>query len=519
MITPPERGGPSGLYLTISQRLVEMSSVCLPVALMALAVVVYAHFRFWERPAEGDPAIWDYMTQIVRRGGVPYLDAVDFKTPLSAYIGAAAVSLAQPFGLRDIFALRITFLLLASMTVALTFEVARDYFASTRIALLSALLMISFNAFPDWNSSGVEPKTLTALFGLAVLMMVHRKRPLLAGFFGMLAALSWQPGLLFVGVAGLAFSGYLARWRDRRVFEVVLGATVPLAMFIVYFWALGALKDVYLWTVHFNYTIHGPRGIEAGETLSGRIWPLIQSEFVGEQLYFWLAVLGLLITPLLNLKHAKRNGWRALRDTAPRHAIVIAPITYLAFCAVSLQGGRDLIPLLPFVAMFAAAAVIFLLDWAVQGLARLGPGELIRLPPLFFAVTCILVFKSTVADAIFLKPVLPTLSLQEREVAQYAGHLDSGDTIFTHGSHGALVLLGLSSSSKYHHLNRRLEGYIDLVEPGGFDGWLERLRAQPPRMAILARGRSMAYEERIEAWLRQDYVPHRASFYTYYFLK
>ncbi|HEX8090345.1 MAG TPA: hypothetical protein VF762_15910, partial [Blastocatellia bacterium] len=112
---------------------------------MAVAAGVYSQSRFWTQPSAGDRANWDYFAQVIARGGVPYRDVVNIKSPLSAYIGAAAIMAARPFGLRDVLAIRVTFILLAALTVAFTFLVALEYVGSRPVALLAATIMLTFS--------------------------------------------------------------------------------------------------------------------------------------------------------------------------------------------------------------------------------------------------------------------------------------------------------------------------------------------------------------------------------------
>jgi hypothetical protein len=137
------------------------------------------------------------MAQVIARGGVPYRDAINIKSPLSAYIGAAAIVIACPLGLRDTYAVSLVSVLMAILTVGVLFLVVFDYFQSLRAAFLSALIFMSFNAFATTNSSGIQPKTPMILFGLVGMWATKRVLPHVAGVSGMLSALSWQPGLLF----------------------------------------------------------------------------------------------------------------------------------------------------------------------------------------------------------------------------------------------------------------------------------------------------------------------------------
>ncbi|HWO02847.1 MAG TPA: hypothetical protein VNS63_26635 [Blastocatellia bacterium] len=79
---------------------------------LVVSSLIYAQSEFWKLPSAGDRANWDYFAQVISRGGVPYRDVVNIKSPLSAYIGAAAIVVTRPFGLRDVLATRIAFMLL-----------------------------------------------------------------------------------------------------------------------------------------------------------------------------------------------------------------------------------------------------------------------------------------------------------------------------------------------------------------------------------------------------------------------
>jgi len=99
--------------------------------------------------------------------------------------------------------------------------------------------MLTFEAFARFNGGGIQPKTVMVLFGLVTLWAIGKDRPLTAGVFGMLSALAWQPGLLFVGAAGLAFSRYLTSWRDKKALKMLVGAVIPLSILLAYYhWRL-----------------------------------------------------------------------------------------------------------------------------------------------------------------------------------------------------------------------------------------------------------------------------------------
>lgn len=88
------------------------------------ALIVFCQLQFWKLPSAKDRANWDYFAQVISRGGVPYREVVNIKTPLSAYIGAAAIVATRPFGLSPVMATRFASVGLAALTVAFTFLVA-----------------------------------------------------------------------------------------------------------------------------------------------------------------------------------------------------------------------------------------------------------------------------------------------------------------------------------------------------------------------------------------------------------
>ena len=486
---------------------------------LVVALLVYAQSRFWNMGSAGDRANWDYIAQVISRGDVPYRDVVNIKSPLSAYIGAAAIVVARPFGIRDVYAIRFMYILLAALTVAFTFLVALDYFASYRLALLAASMMLAFGALLRLNGGGTQPKTPMILFGLVTLWAIIKDRPFTAGVFGMLSALSWQPGLLFVGAAGLAFSRYLTSWRDRKVVKLLAGAALPLVLQLGLFWAAGALRDFYLWNIHFNATIYGPRGVRTITSFFNRIGKMLSGTYRDGRFYFYLSAIGLLLALWQEAKQDSRDGFAKLLDAAPRHSIIIAPIVYFLFCMIDIQGGADLIPLLPFVAIFAALAVVYLLKGAALLIARARPSfnsEAIYAWGGAAVMAIILVI--SIGDSLLSKHD-QSLKAQDAEVAQIVSYLQPGDKLYVHGQTEILVLSGLTNASKYYLLDRGKDEYLDRILAGGFTGWLQTLKEERPKIVVLNRMKTLLHKDEFFDWVHQDYVMRKDRFFIYYVRK
>ncbi|MGA9773794.1 MAG: DolP-mannose mannosyltransferase [Blastocatellia bacterium] len=505
------------LRQTIWKRLARFDRRLLFSIVFVVAALVYSQSQFWNQPSGGDRANWDYFAQVIARGGVPYRDVVNIKSPLSAYIGAAAIIITRPFGLRDILAIRITFILLAALTVAFTFLVALEYFKSLRVALLSATVMLTFDAFARFNAGGIQPKTPMVLFGLISLWAVIKDRPRAAGAFGMLSALTWQPGLLFAGAAGLAFTRYLTSWRDRKAVRLITWAITPLAVLLLYFWIAGALLSFYLWNVHFTATVYGPQEMRSLSNFFNQLSKLLNNTYLNSRVYFYLALAGLCVAIWQAVKRA--GGGHLLRD-APSHAVMIAPVVYFAFCMIDIQSGPDLIPLVPFVAIFAAVAIAFVLDRAISLFARLRAGiNQSALENWSSVAIIVFILAYNVSGAFFPERRFPTLQDQQPAIEELVSHLEPGDRIYVYGSTEILVLSGLTNADKYFLLDRGKARFLDKIEPGGFNGWFERLKAERPKIVALDRLGTDGELKPLEDWAKADYDLRINRVFAYYLRK
>ncbi len=506
-------------------------------AVMLVASAIYIQTQFWNQQSTGDRANWDYFAQVVSRGGVPYRDVVNIKTPLSAYIGAAAILLAKPFGIDEVLAIRILFMALAALTVAFTFLVASEFFNSRRVGLLAGAMMLGFTAFARLNGGGVQPKTPMVLFGLISLLAAVRNRPFLSGSAAMLSALSWQPGLLFFGAALLAFTRYLTQWKDRAWLRLLAGATLPLALFLAYLWVAGGLSAFFHWAFYFNFSVYAPGELRPISSFFNRIYKMLAGTYNNGRFYFYLAIPGLLLFLLAEFRAARRDGFKRFKESAPRHSILIAPLVYMLFCTINIQGGADLIPLLPFVAIFASFAVVSGLNFIANRFARgkeaMDPGRVAAYGTAVFilvslAFTCYQIIRAGRGGV--------NLSDQKAEAREIASMLAPGDEMFVHGRTELLVLTRMTNASKYFLLDRGKAQYLDQVEQGGFEGWLERMKSARPAIVVLDRMKKLgqlkggqdaddeeAPSERdlkvsaaFQSWVEQDYEKREGRIFTYF---
>src|SRR5215510_3169733 len=258
------------------------------------ATVTLLHHPF-SRPEVGDPAIYDYIAQSISRGQLPYRDVVDIKGPGAPYLSAGAMLAGKLLGVRDVIAVRALNVLLVGLLSSLTFLTAQIYLKSRAAGLIAFLVPLMRYQFLEFMIEGTQPKLPMIVFGLLSLLMIARDKPFWSGFCSMLSCLCWQPGLMFTGVAFLMFSRYLTSWRDRRAAKVLLGAAIPLAVVLLYFYAKGALGDLWAWTIIYNYSVFGP---EAERTLGAafdHLWIILRRTFERDAILVVLGMIGLLL--------------------------------------------------------------------------------------------------------------------------------------------------------------------------------------------------------------------------------
>jgi hypothetical protein len=336
----------------------------------------------------------------------------------------------------------------------------------------------------------------------------------------MLSALSWQPGLLFLGAAGLAFSRYLTNWRDMKVARLLAGAAIPLGLLLVYFWIAGALKDLYLWTIHYNLTVYAPRESRPAVDFFEYLAHMVTEQYKTDRFFFYVAAVGLVLTIAQQIYLAAKMGKTRLLDQARFHAVLIAPLVYFVFCMINVQGDADFLPFLPFVAVFAAVALVTALDRAGELLLRVWKtANNGALQAAGFSAACLIVFFFNIADAFSFDRRPPTLDDQQSDVREIVAHLEPGDKIFVHGSVEILVISGMTNASKYFFMDRGKDVYLANTEPGGFEGWFERLKAERPKVVALSRFQVVEHKKDFYDWVDKEYEPHKGNAISYYLRK
>lgn len=479
------------------------------IAFMLGVAVTLAH-RPWSQAESGDEAIWDYVAQCILRGQTPYRDVVEIKTPLSAYLSAAAMWASKPMGVRDVIAVRALNVAMVGILSTVTFLVGVWCVGSRLAAAIAVLVTLAPWHFGEWMATGTEPKLPMILFGMSTLLLIARRRPFWAGFFSMLSFLSWQPGLLFTGVALLMFSRYLTAWRDLAPAKVLLGAFIPLAIVLAYFAWIGALGDLWSWTIAYNFQIYGPETARnANDTLAvlGRVLVRV---FRLDLVWAALGLAGLIAFCVEGFKARQSAARFGASEVSYRAAIAIPPLVYLAFCFVNFQSGPDLIPLFPFIGLFTGWLVVKTSS-SVRSRGILRPLPIISL----IVLLTLILFRAVTYRA----GSEISLEAQDRMFAAVAEQLGPGGQIYVHGAVELLVLLNRPNLNPYIFLDRGKDDWIARRRPGGFQALVTEMESAAPKVVALSRVAKVAHRAELEGWVEQHYERFALSYRDVYIRK
>jgi len=484
-----------------------------------ISIAVLLAWRLLYQAEGGDSAIWDYVAQSILRGQIPYKDVVEIKGPLSAYLSAIAMLLGKSVGLRDVLAVRFMQVVLAGLLSSVTFLVTEAYLRRRVTALIASLWALMSFHFVSWTEGGTQPKLTMILFGMLTLLLIAKDKPFWAGCCSMLSCLCWQPGLLFTGIGVLMFSRYLTSWRDLRALKVLAGAAAPLAVTVLYFYGVGALKDFWIWTVAYNFEVYARVGLrDAGDTFT-HIWVVLDRVFKIDVVWLALGAIGLLLFGARQLRvRLTKKG--SLSPDLFRDATLIAPVVYVAFCLINLQSGPDLIPLFPFIGMFAGWLITEVSDRLTPvGVVARNPalGRTVQLLP---ALALLLVCMVAVVRAARSTLDGPTLEYQDQQLRTVTDLIGPDDKIYVHGSVELLLLLNRPNLNPYIMWDHGKASYVVAKNYGGsLDAMIDAIEAEAPKLVALSRLKRIPEGAALERWVENHYDRVPMSGYEIYLRK
>ncbi|MCW5890342.1 MAG: glycosyltransferase family 39 protein [bacterium] len=441
------------------------------------AATVLVRLRLAGMPLERDEGEYAYMGQLILRGEVPYVAAVNMKLPGTYYAYAAVLA---AFG-ETAEAVRVGLLLANLGAIVLLFLLGRrllDAAAGLTAAATYALLSLSPTVL-GLAAKAEHFVVLCVLAGLLVLPGVGARRgagrAAVAGALLGLAVLMKQHGAAFVAFGGawILWTG----WRSGRVRATLAeaaaftaGAALPLAATALAMWRAGAFEPFWFWTVTYarEYAVLVPLGVGLGELARQA------TAIVAASPALWLLV----------LLGATAPAWdRAVRAQAP----FLAGLT-LASCAAIVPGLRFsehyFVMLLPAASLLAGAGVTALARRAGPGLAS---AARVGVPLAAVAATLLQARATLVAE-----PVALTRAIYGRnpfpeaiEVARWlAAHTAPDERVAVIGSEPEIYFLaGRRAATSYMYTYPLMESHPFAHEMQ--DAMIAELERARPRVLVL----------------------------------
>jgi hypothetical protein len=474
------------------------------VVLSLVSMCVFLQYDIWQQPVIWDTGYFLYMAQQMLLGRAPYAAAFDHKTPLSAIVAAIAMAVGESLEVDPLLAARFVSLALSAAAVGFLYLAAKNTFGRRSIALLSAIIMMSFSHYGIYALSGAEPKILMVLLGLIAIYAFQRQAWVACGCAGGLAALSWQPGLIFAAVPLLLVLGTRERSRRRAPLGIAVGACVPVAALALYLVRHGALVEAVRQTVVFNlgYAVDS-RAANPSESLR-HIAGAFLDGYGTERWFLALGIAGWIALTVVHSQPVSRLTRLSLRDmrTAP---VLMTWYTLVLLSLLNFQWKPDAIPLLPYLALWGAWVIVVLSDLAIRGISRLRPQSpssgLVAIATVSILVACA-VYGTT--DAALYRPLL-TLAQQRDSVRALASALDPDDPILVFGQPEVLVLSGRTNALRYMYLYSGVDRYITAYEPGGMEALVQQLKKESPGVVVVARWPDMALWAPLHSWIESEY--------------
>lgn len=424
-----------------------------------------------------DNAIFLYAGEQFADGVPPYVSIFENKGPMPSFLAGWSISLARPLGIEPIYVVRAAFLLLSSMSVAALFLLAFNLFHSRSIGLLSALTFLTFLGFGRFACAGPRAKTPMVLFQILALTLMVRRSWFWASFCGALACLVWQPAGIFV-IAPIVLS-YLQSTRGRERVDAVrralLGGAFPFALTAAYYAIKGNLLDAVYGFGLFNF-VYLSR--EARDWHEGIVNPL-RAIYIKDPATAPILVAGFIAMLALYVVRVRgQNGSiaRTLKEDAFAGVLLTFPIPII-WSYFDFQKYPDAFVFLPYlVVAFAWGA------WCAVGVlvSTLGRGRGLRM-----AILAVLAVASVGTSASRYVAVGDQgLLVQQRQAKEIRAMVSPGTALLAIGSPQIHAILNEANLTRYGIMIVGMGAYIDDKEPGGFEGWLERIESQKPPLVI-----------------------------------
>lgn len=422
-----------------------------------------------------------FMAERVAAGVPPHVSAFDPKSSVPSLLGGAAIRAGDLVGVAPAYSARVLSVLAFGVFVAAIGLLVYRETDSRWAALFSILASISFAQAVEMAATGNRPKIFIMLFIALSLVSVQQRRAFSAAFWSSLAMLSWQPAALAL-VAVFLCEATCRRNREWLI-PFAAGVALPTLLYLAYFWSHDALEPLWNQTVKFprGHFTHSFPGLRKSLRELAHLW---LRGFGSWNYLYWFALSGLAAWLLLVIRNPRRAA-RQWVDRPQRAALALMAVLLSAFTLWDHQGVVDLFVLLPFVAIFASFALV----WLTAGLDRWLGSK--RLPQVLVALAMVWLAIDGWADR-----TRPRFSLQDQMALgeKVRLHIAAGESVYAINSAHLLGFARADNWLVYSSIFRRLDRY--LMRRSGSRAFVPTIDGHLPTMVLKGK------RARISTWGR-----------------
>jgi hypothetical protein len=182
---------------------------------------------------------------------------------------------------------------------------------------------------------------------------------------------------------------------------------------------------------------------------------------------------------------------------------LIPPLIYLVFRVINYPGEDDLIPLFPFIAIFAGyfALLVARLLASVRVLRR----DFFHTEWLLVVPIALILFPAFNQALSYRVETGRTLADQQKSFEAISAVLNPNDKIYVHGTLEVLVLLNKPNLNRYIFFARGTDDYYASKMVGGFKGIVDEMESEAPKVISLSRLQNVAHQDELIEWATDHY--------------
>lgn len=483
-----------------------------------LALFVFWQYNPVQRKLDADASFMLYAGQQILRGHAPYASVGIVKLPLSPLVAAAGIAAGRVLALDDILGGRLGFWLCAGASVGMVYLIGAGVVSQRKCQTshvkrhlygsLGAAILLGSHALGIQVAEGPEAKLLLILAGMLSVWLIAQRRWFWAGAMGVLAFLTWQPGLIFVATALLAPIVEPREKRQGAWARALAGTIAPLLIVAAYLAVNDALDAMWRQAFAANMLYLTEKKVSVG--LGGivaanavKVWNVALECSGAEAPLMALGLVGMLGSAVALFWRVWRT--RDAHDFLKAFPLVLTGATLLAFTLLDLQKCSDLVVLLPYLALGAGGAIYLLVLGIAHATARTWNGNPVRFTNVFGAFTVGVILLWGAQDA-FAVPPQTGLAHQRALAQEIAAQLAPTDRMQQFGDAVFLVILRRENATRYIHLGEKQGRGILLAEEMTIDALIQQLRAANPRLITLSRAKTKDWAAPLYEWIAQNYV-------------